>query len=336
MKKQPSNKIEEDDSNSSLQVLDILQDDIKFKTPKIHPIIIYPYSQSNDYRDLQELYLKFIKPIFEDTSKYAKPITVLNRQTYYNNSKYMFDTKSKKRFDDFIENTVKKYSTVLDAWCVDSCQMWLTGLGKAFDDKSTGEDVYWLIPGDFNYSSENGKEVLEKIRELPAAVLSSEQDLCVGEIDVPLNSSKQLIDTYGTYGLLYNWFPHEAQEIRKITDKPRTEFFAISHGFLREILRQRWYAYEQTIVILLHGILGKKRINKIKLGMISDLSQGRDSLSAAMQQVERTERVLKLVWRERNEKQDPQWHETFRKFDTQSEQVRGAALVILQNLLSIR
>jgi len=141
-----------------------------------------------------------------------------------------------------------------------------------------------------------------------------------------------LIDTYGTYGLLYNWFPHEAQRIRKITDKPRSEFFAISGSFLKEILMQRWYAYEQTIVILLKAISSDKRIHKEKLGDITDLPQGRDTLAAAMQQVERTERVLKMVWRERNEQQAG-WTERFRVLDQQSEQIRAAALVILKNLL---
>lgn len=211
--------------------------------------------------------------------------------------------------------------------------MWLAGFGKAYDEvNNTGNDAYWLIPGDFDYASPRGQKVLAKMDELPKAVFDHDQDLCLGEITLDINSSKQLIDTYGTYGLLYNWFPHEAQEIRRITDKPRTEFFAISHGFLREVLRQRWYAYEQTIVILLQAIIGRKRVHRVKIGEISDLPQGRDSLSAAMQQVERTERVLKLFWRERNEN-DSDWAERFRKLDTQSGQIRGAALVILENLL---
>lgn len=53
-----------------------------------------------------------------------------------------------------------------------------------------------------------------------------------------------------------------------------------------------------------------------------------------MQQVERTERVLKMVWRERND-QDAGWVDRFRVLDQQSGQVRGAALIILQNLLGV-
>jgi hypothetical protein len=214
--------------------------------------------------------------------------------------------------------------------------MWLTGFGEAYNTQNIA-DVYWLIPGDFDYGRPAGQDVLSKLKTMPALVKDGTYDLVIGEISVPLNSSKQLIDTYGTYGLLYNWFPAEAQGIRRITDKPRTEFIAISHNFLDAVMRRRWYPYEQTIVILLHGMRGKepfRRMHKIDLGNITDIPEGRDTLSSAMQQVERTERVLKLYWREYHEQlQDQNWRDTFRKLDTQSQQIRGAALVILEQIL---
>jgi hypothetical protein len=159
--------------------------------------------------------------------------------------------------------------------------------------------------------------------------------LSLGEIKVPLNSSKQLIDTYGTYGLLYNWFPVEAQGIRIITDKPRTEFFAISDSYLSYVLTKRWYAYEQTIVLLLQamdGLQPARGIRKLELGEIYDEEQARSRLEGAMQQVERTERVLKLFWRERHS-ENRQWRDDFRRLDRQSEQVRGAAMVIFEQIL---
>lgn len=293
---------------------------------------MYPYTQSEKYDDVTALYEDLIASLDADKGRFARPITVMNRQTFYTNARYKFDNDWNVRFTNFRDNTVSKYSDILDAWSVDSCQMWLAGLGGAYDHHTSEKDVYWLIPGDFNYSTPSGREVLGRLKKLPEAVLEHDQDLAIGEIEVDVNSSKQLIDTYGTYGLLYNWFPQDAQDVRAITDKPRSEFFAIRHSFLREVLRQRWYAYEQTIIILLHGVIGKKRVCKIRLGDISDLPQGRDTLAAAMQQVERTERALKLFWRERNEKQSD-WADRFRLLDKQSEQIRGSALVILQNLL---
>lgn len=298
----------------------------------IHPIIMYPYTHPSDVSDLRALYTKLIASLDANKDAYARPLTVMNRQTYYMNARFIFDQKLNDDFTEFRSDVVGRYSDIIDSWCVDTCQMWLSGFGKAFDNSSTGEDVYWLIPGDFDYSSEAGETVLTTMGAIPDAVMEHEQDLCLGEIDVPINSPKQLIDTYGTYGLLYNWFPQEAQAIRKLTDKPRSEFFALRHSFLREILRQRWFGYEQTIVILLQAIVAEKRINVAPLGEIRDRPQGRDSLASAMQQVERTERVLKLVWRERH-KEQVDWPKRFRKLDAQSEQIRGAALVILENLL---
>lgn len=85
-------------------------------------------------------------------------------------------------------------------------------------------------------------------------------------------------------------------------------------------------------MILLQAFAGKKQVAREKLGDITDLPEGRETVAQAMAQVERTERVLKSLWREGNEHKKG-WIDDFRLFDQQSEQVRGAALVILQNLL---
>jgi hypothetical protein len=69
------------------------------------------------------------------------------------------------------------------------------------------------------------------------------------------------------------------------------------------------------------------------VGDISDLPGGRESLDAAMQQVERTERVLKTFWREQNQSK-PGWAGHYRMLELQSEQVRRSALAVLENLLT--
>jgi hypothetical protein len=290
---------------------------------KIHPVVIYPFRQPNDYSDLIELY-RLVARLDAETEKYARPITVMDRKTHA-------AMERDKAFLDFRKNTVVRHSDVVDAWCVDTCQMWYTGLGLAFE-KGKPEDVYWLIPGDFNYGSGMGKDVLGHLHDLPEIILELQQDVCIGEIATDHNNPKQLIDTYGTFALLYNWFPAEAQEIRQYTERPRSEFFAIRHSFLQEVLRHRWYAYEQTVVTLLHAVFSNRRISRFFVGQISDLPEGRETLSSAMQQVERTERVLKTLWRERHEPKAG-WAEEYRALEAQSEQVRRTALVILQNLL---
>jgi hypothetical protein len=259
-----------------------------------------------------------------DKDRYARPITVLDRKTHYS----MADNAA---FLDFRKHTLARCSDVLDAWSVDTCQMWYTGLGAAYE-KGGAHDVYWIIPGDFNYGTAVGQEVLSRLHDLPEIILELDQDLCVGEIATDHNNSKQLIDTYGTFALLYNWFPTEAQEIRQFTERPRSEFFAIRHSFLGEVLRQRWYPYEQTVVMLLQAVFARKGISRFFVGNISDLPEGREPLATAMQQVERTERVLKTVWSERHQV-DQGWIEQYRRLETRSEQIRRTALTILQNLL---
>jgi hypothetical protein len=290
---------------------------------KIHPVVIYPFRQPNDYSDLEQLY-QLVARLAAERKKYARPITVIDRKTHYANE-------GNKGFLDFRKNTVARHSKILDAWCVDTCQMWCSGLGMAFE-KGGDNDVYWLIPGDFNYGTAAGKELLGRLHDLPEICLELQQDMCIGEIATDHNNSKQLIDTYGTFALLYNWFPAEAQEIRQYTERPRSEFFAIRHGFLREVLRQRWYAYEQTVVMLLQAVFSGHRISRFFVGQISDLPEGRESIASAMQQVERTERVLKTLWRERNDTKTG-WIEQYQVLEAQSEEIRRTALIVLKSLL---
>jgi hypothetical protein len=259
------------------------------------------------------------------TALYARPITVIDRKTHCSMER-------NKAFLEFRRKTVARCSDILDAWCVDTCQMWNTGLGLAFE-QGHPDDVYWLIPGDFDYGTPVGREVLSRLHDLPEIVLELNQDLCIGEILTDQGNSKQLIDTYGTFALLYNWFPAEAQEIRQFTERPRSEFFAVRHEFLGEILARRWYPYEQTVVMLLHAIFGKRNLSRFFVGQISDLPTGKESLASAIQQVERTERVLKALWRERHQT-GRNWLQKYQALEVQSEQVRRAAIVVLQNLLT--
>ena len=290
---------------------------------RIHPVVIYPFRQPRGYRDLEELY-GLVSKLDANKDIYARPITVMDRKTHSAMA-------GNRRFQHFRTGTVARHSDILDAWCVDTCQMWYSGLGLAFE-RGEPEDVYWLIPGDFNYGSLVGRDVLGRLHDLPEICVELGQDICIGEIATDHNDSKQLIDTYGTFALLYIWFPVEAQEIRQYTERPRSEFFAIRHSCLREMLNQRWYAYEQTVVLLLHAVLTRKHIARFFVGSISDLPTGRDTLASAMQQVERTERVLKTLWRERHEGRTG-WSGKYRMLETRSEQVRRTALNIFESLL---
>ncbi len=317
----------------------------------IYPIIIYPFTQPTDQESFHLLVEELIKAIRKSSSyKFQKPLIVVNRQTHYRNSEVGFEIMSSSERIKVYKSTLKwlkKHKKagalkILNVWSVDSCQMWLSGFGSCFDESkknNRANDVYWLIPGDFSYASPGGSEMLKKLIQIPKSVADGECQLCLGEIGAPVNSSKSLIDTYGTYGLLYTWFPAEAQGIRNITSRPRSEFFAINQEFLSTALvNERWFGYEQTIVILLQNMRGNKTVRTVKsidLGEVPDDSTERKTLTAAMRQIDRTERLLKLLWRDGNQVTlASNWPDRFRQLEMQSEQVRGAAMTIMEHILT--
>ena len=206
---------------------------------KIHPILTCPVQTTRAIRGSRSALPTGGAPGPGHGKRYARPITVMDRKTH-------FAMRANKAFQTFRQRTVARHSDILDAWCVDTCQMWNAGLGKAFEG-GQAEDVYWLIPGDFDYGTPVGREVLGRLHDLPEIVLELGQDLCIGEIATDHGNSKQLIDTYGTFALLYNSFPAEAREIRQFTERPRSEFFAVRHSFLRNcsngggiLMSKRW------------------------------------------------------------------------------------------------
>lgn len=290
---------------------------------RIHPVVIYPFKQPDDYTDLLALY-RFVAKLDADKRRYARPITVMDCKTV---AAAQGDT----RFGAFRKHEVAPHSDIIEAWCVDTCQMWYTGLGAAFA-RGQENDAYWLIPGDFNYGTQVGKEVLSRLHDLPEIIEDLDQDLCIGEIATDVGHSKHLIDEYGTFALLYIWFPELASRIRELTEQPRSEFFAIRHGFLHEALQQRWYAYEQTLVLLLQAVFAGRRISRFSVGEITDLPTGRDTLDAAIQQIERTERVLKMCWRSRNLHRG-EWVKDYLELKGRSNEVMRSAFAILSNLL---
>src|SRR5581483_7844196 len=103
------------------------------KKARIHPVIIYPFKQPIDYSDLEALYT-LIAELDAKKETYKRPLTVMDRKT-------LGSMDGNKTFHDFRQNTVGKHSDILDAWCVDTCQMWYTGMGSAFE-KGAEDDVY--------------------------------------------------------------------------------------------------------------------------------------------------------------------------------------------------
>jgi len=308
--------------------------------PRVRPIVMYPFVQPQKLDSLELLFATL--KTWSDDPEFREPVVVVNNQTKYRSTIPTTDDRgTDSAYKRAVEEIIQPVARLSYCWSVDTCSMWLSGLGEAFEDATrtlAHDDVFFLIPGDFDFSTGAGRQALALLKEIPLKVLNNECAICLGEIQVPLNSAKQLIDTYGTYGLLYNWFPAEAKGIRRHTDKPRTEFFAANYETLKfSLIPNRWYAYEQTLIILLQNMNGEnavRDIKKVPLGLLTDEEATRSTLAAAMMQVERTERALKLFWREQAiGRGRPNWQDEFRSLDAQSASVRDAAMVILRRVL---
>jgi len=112
------------------------------------------------------------------------------------------------------------------------------------------------------------------------------------------------VDTYGTYSLLANWFPEISRSIRSLPlNRPRSEFLNIKTSVLRElIINNRNFAYEQTLNFLIkcwnyEEAKWKYNISTSRLGTLSDNKSFRN-YRACIDQIERIERMLALLWRE--------------------------------------
>jgi hypothetical protein len=141
---------------------------------------------------------------------------------------------------------------------------------------------------------------------------------------------------FGTYPLTFNWFPDVARKVQNMNIKrPRSEFLAASLKFLEEILPfKRKFAYEETLALLIHALSDtqkKWKIGKVDIGVIRDYEQDR-GFREANDQIERMERLLKLLWREMNGGDNFDVDE-FERLDRRSKAIREAAMVSLGNFL---
>jgi hypothetical protein len=300
--------------------------------------LIFPYIGDDD--QVRDRLIQIFEAIIDEKkhlhTSSMKPILVVNKDTVFRG---MY-----KKFLDYLKINDKEYLLKeidkIEVWAVDTCQMWLEGFGKIIDDnKNNNEDdtsSVLQIPGDLKYVH-NFDDFLNKLSHLNAAITSGQYAFAIGDFEVEPEKSKHLIDMYGTYPLLYNWFPDIAiilREYNKIK-RPRSEFLAANLEFLREILPfNRKFAYEQTLTFLIQALSSNQKnwdIGKVDIGIIHDFEQTR-GFREANDQIERTERLLKLLWREMNGGDKFDINE-FERLDKRSTAIREAAIVSLGNFL---
>ncbi|ELR97875.1 hypothetical protein [Gloeocapsa sp. PCC 73106] len=240
-----------------------------------------------------------------------------------------------------------------------------TKLGEIFELGRTGDVNILLKKIAFYLETEeinqlikfmgNVNQFIDKVQqfiELGSYPHPDNPDIIIGDYITGLEfSAKDLIDRYGTFPLLANWFPGVTTHINQIREideweksgvkKPRSEFLNIKQKVLRELLEYRPFAYEQTLNILIrswdfNSDQWKYKLAKFTLGTIQDdnsFRQYRDCID----QIERTERMLRVIWKQINEPQDLEDYQKFvdnyEKLDVRSTAIRESATIVLRALL---
>ncbi|MDP8264628.1 MAG: hypothetical protein P9M12_03995 [Candidatus Aceula lacicola] len=250
------------------------------------PIIIFPY---RGYENNKQCEWYFWWTIDQCKEIDSKPIVMLPRDTVIRG-----DAAS------FINDERYKTLEVVQTWAVDTCQTWLAGWGHVIDNYPEAERIV-QIPGDLDYVDED----VDFYDNLKKFIEITDSDITIGDFQTgDKYGSKSLVDTYGTYSLLANWFPNISQGIKSIhLNRARSEFLNIKTSILRNLLiNNRNFAYEQTLNFLIKcwnydTAKWKYNISTFLLGTLSDNKSFRD-YRACVDQIERIERMLSLLWRE--------------------------------------
>lgn len=250
------------------------------------PVIIFPY---RGYENNKQCQWYFWWTVDRCRAIDPRPIVVLPRDTVIRQDAVSFMTDER-----------SKTLEVLQTWSVDTCQTWLAGWGHVLDHYPETERVV-LLPGDIDHVQED----VEFYDNLKSFIEITSSDIAIGDFGTgDKYSAKGLVDTYGSYPLIANWFPEVSKGIKSLPlHRPRSEFLNIKTSVLRDhLINQRCFAYEQTLNFLIkcwdHGeSKWKIDISVSPLGILSDNRSIRDYRSC-IDQIERIERMLSLLWRE--------------------------------------
>ena len=322
-------------------------------------VIMFPYSGFNtnpkyfsgdkqDERKNQKNRKKNFEKLIRCCDKEGcRPLVILNKDTVNrkapNNADEFFKTYAKNKKQDKNAETFKaKFDgisfDVRQVWSVDTCQMWLAGWGHIINNlekKSKSLKNYRLvqIPGDLDRVGKDKKEKKEFFKKtLRKFIKAHSADIVIGDYTTGSQfSSKNIIDIYGTFPLLGNWFPNVQDYLeRQKINKPKSEFLNINIKVLKKLLGYPKFAYEQTLNMIIRlgysleyedipypahkqiitqgeqrqapwdkkFLLGNTHeIAKFDLGIIKD-DPGFRNIQSCFDQIERTERLLKRLWRQ--------------------------------------
>lgn len=309
----------------------------------IRSVIIVPISGVDD-DEKGKIFEQLIDICEEETG--ARPVVVLDVKTKW----WGHDVRIKQLLsDDKIE--------LIECLCVDTCQMWLEGWNHILShDDATNTERVVLLPGDLVQIGDK-KAFFNNLRGF---ITANTPKMLIGQFKIKeATGGKSLIDQYGVYPLLANWFPLVSKTIHgERIERPRSEFLNMDSKLLRKLLEKRCFAYEQTLNMIIRivetpekvGIVApasgermdvwvEKHIRRMDLGEVSDDSSSRVFLGC-IDQIERTDRLLRFLWRELKEPPVTASEEEYREFlkdylllSRTSSDVRSAAMIAIRALL---
>jgi len=307
-----------------------------------HFLIIYPFMGLKP--EAESLFWKLIDLCKEACKSEVSSVAVVH------------DKRSPRDARDTLERLTDAGVHIVESRGVDTCQNWLDGWGWVLERASEpcSEHRAVLLPGDLQDVADE-KQFFAKLEKF---VEAEGTPFLVGDYgSTKPQSTKELIDIYGVFPLVANWFPEAWRAIRALhIRKARSEFLNIRLPELAELLRSRAFAYEQTLNMLIvqwyrcwrqanedfrdADRRWSSRVGALWLGNVSDEASARD-YRGAIDQIERTERMLRHLWRDINEWKPPQDPQRFRKLvndyerlDGRSTRIRDAARLALWAMLS--
>lgn len=310
-------------------------------------ILMFPYSGYKKNTDRQKFFWDMVKLCYKELK--VPPVVILNEDTIRHKEK-----RAEAFLADVDDSELPKVD-IQKVWSVDTCQMWLSGWGYVINNLKEEEKENFriiLLPGDID-TVFNRTDFFHKLKDF----INLESDpIIIGDFtSADLSSerfnAKDLIDQYGTYALLANWFPEILKAIMGLgLNKPRSEFLNIRADVLQNLLVEcRKFAYEQTLNMLIRSWDFKKATwtyepHTLQLGSLKDDGSFRQ-YKDCMDQIERTERMLKLLWRDLKELElnllsnsdyqsaYEEFMDQYDKLDRRSTSIRDSARIIIRNLL---
>ncbi len=288
------------------------------------PVIIFPY---RGYENNEKCQWYFWWTVDRCREVDSRPIVMLPR-----------DTVIRQDAASFLKDKRIKALEVVQTWSVDTCQTWLAAWGHVLDNYPKAERIV-QIPGDIDYV----KEDVEFYDNLTSFIKITSSDIAIGDFGTgDKYSAKGMVDTYGTYPLLANWFTEIAQSIKSLPlHRPRSEFLNIKTSVLRDlIINNRNFAYEQTLNFLIKSWNYEKQewrynISTHSLGSFSDDKSFR-AYGGCIDQIERIERMLSLLWREIQEPKknesvnDKAFEELYTAFTNEYDNLRSKSRGIME------